>query len=157
MGIWCGISWYQGYVCSDNLFMPMLKGICLTLFFPGLQVQPGKLCSNIGLCLNGTQPMRLWKPYLFSYYDFFILSSLYSIQNLNLCSKIIETKVEVKSGKKLAVGDDLLCTACEMTAIWIHSQLKQNNTKTKIFEYVNKVIFPHPLLFVSLIQSLIFA
>ncbi|XP_059442592.1 aspartic proteinase oryzasin-1-like [Corylus avellana] len=74
-------------------------------------VQPGKLCSNIGLCLNGTQPM----------------------------SKIIETKVEAKSGKELKVGDDLLCTACEMTAIFIHSQLKQNKTKTKVFEYVNKL------------------
>lgn len=82
-------------------------------------------------------------------FSFFLLWFLYSqkplylIQNLNLCSKIIETKVEAKSGKELAVGDDLLCTACEMTAIWIHTQLKQNKTKAKIFEYVNKVIFPY--------------
>uniref|UniRef100_A0A2N9E6B9 Peptidase A1 domain-containing protein n=1 Tax=Fagus sylvatica TaxID=28930 RepID=A0A2N9E6B9_FAGSY len=76
-------------------------------------IQPDKLCSNIGLCFNnGT-----WRV-----------------------SKVIETKVEEKSGKEFAAGEDLLCTTCEMTAIWIQTQLKQNKTKEKIFEYVNKYV-----------------
>ncbi|GMY12820.1 Aspartic proteinase oryzasin-1 [Fagus crenata] len=76
-------------------------------------IQPDKLCSNIGLCFNnGT-----WRV-----------------------SKVIETKVVEKSGKKFATGEDLLCTTCEMTAIWIQTQLKQNKTKEKIFEYVNKYV-----------------
>lgn len=82
--------------------------------------QPDKMCLNIGLCFNnGTQ----------------------------LESKIIKTKVEAKSGKALAVGEDLVCTACKMTAIWIQAELKQNKTKSKIFEYVNKLCdnLPNPL------------
>ena len=36
-------------------------------------------------------------------------------------------------------GDDLLCTACEMTVIWIQTQLRQKGTKDKVLQYVNEL------------------
>lgn len=51
------------------------------------------------------------------------------------CRKIIETVVEEKSDNEDGVGKDVGCTAYEMMRL----QLMQNNTKGKVFEYVNKV------------------
>ncbi|KAI4335107.1 hypothetical protein L6164_013786 [Bauhinia variegata] len=74
-------------------------------------LQPNKLCTQIGLCYhNGSQHV----------------------------SNVIETVVEEK-GKGYAVGSDLRCTACEMTVVWMRIQLLQNNTKEKVFDYVNKL------------------
>lgn len=44
-----------------------------------------------------------------------------------------------------AVGDDLLCTACEMTVIWMQNQLRQSMTKEKVINYVNQVFLIHIL------------
>lgn len=38
-------------------------------------------------------------------------------------------------------GDDLLCTACEMSVIWIQTQLRQKGTKDKVLQYVNEVTY----------------
>ncbi|XP_018809452.1 aspartic proteinase-like [Juglans regia] len=76
-------------------------------------LQPDKVCSSIGLCYNNG--------------------------SRHVLSKIIETKVLHKSGKGLAIREDLQCAACEMTAIWIQTLLRQNKTKVKIFEYLNKL------------------
>ncbi|KAK1661759.1 hypothetical protein QYE76_049918 [Lolium multiflorum] len=36
-------------------------------------------------------------------------------------------------------GSDLLCTACEMAVVWIQNQLRQNQTKELILQYVNQL------------------
>ncbi|OWM62872.1 hypothetical protein CDL15_Pgr020166 [Punica granatum] len=81
-------------------------------------VQPDKVCSQIGLCLfNGTQLVR----------------------------NGIEMVVEKESRNETRAGD-LLCTACEMTAIWIKNQLKQKETKDRVLNYVSQLCesLPNP-------------
>ncbi|XWS14310.1 hypothetical protein CRYUN_Cryun36dG0111200 [Craigia yunnanensis] len=82
-------------------------------------LQPDKLCSNIGVCsYNGTQQV----------------------------SDTIEMVVEQKKEKHTEVGQDLLCTACELTVAWIGTELMQNKTKGRVTEYVNKLCdnLPNP-------------
>ncbi|GLT88468.1 hypothetical protein SLE2022_064930 [Rubroshorea leprosula] len=78
-------------------------------------VQPGKVCSQIGLCT----------PYV---------------------SKI-KTVVEDENMEGLEAGNSVLCTVCEMTVIWMQSQLKQKQTKDKILSYVNELCesLPSPM------------
>ncbi|XP_057963163.1 aspartic proteinase-like [Malania oleifera] len=83
-------------------------------------VKPGKVCSQIGLCLfDGAQYV----------------------------STGIETVVERESGEGRPVGDSALCAACEMTVIWIQNQLKQQETKEKVLSYVNELCgsLPSPM------------
>ena len=53
---------------------------------------------------------------------------------MNLDSNGIESVV----GKE-NLGSDLMCTACEMAVVWIENQLRENNTKELILQYVNQV------------------
>ncbi|XWS58047.1 hypothetical protein CRYUN_Cryun08bG0001600 [Craigia yunnanensis] len=76
-------------------------------------VQPDKVCTQIGLCLfNGVQYM----------------------------STGINTVVEKENMEGLSAGDKLLCTACQMTVIWIQNQLRQKETKDRVLNYVHEVI-----------------
>ena len=62
-------------------------------------------------------------------------------------SDTIEMVVEQKKEKHTEVGQDLLCTACELTVAWIGTELMQNKTKGRVTEYVNKVLFrPYTLI-----------
>ncbi|KAG6646847.1 aspartic proteinase-like isoform X1 [Carya illinoinensis] len=75
-------------------------------------VRPDKICSEIGVCLfNGAR----------------------------YASYGIETVVEKENKKGVLPEDDLLCTACEMTVIWIQNQLRQKGTKDKVLKYVNEL------------------
>ena len=49
--------------------------------------------------------------------------------------------VEKENMKGILPKDDLLCTACEMTVIWIQSQLRQKGTKDKVLQYVIEVTY----------------
>ncbi|KAJ9186052.1 hypothetical protein P3X46_005606 [Hevea brasiliensis] len=83
-------------------------------------VQPGKVCSQLGLCIfNGAQ----YK------------------------STVIESVVEKENKEESSIGDDLLCTACEMLVIWVQNQLKQKKTKEAALNYVNKLCdsLPSPM------------
>lgn len=44
------------------------------------------------------------------------------------------------------MGDDLVCTACEMLVVWVQNQLKQKGTKDQVFDYVNQVIYQRNLI-----------
>ncbi|WRX20765.1 Saposin-like type B [Theobroma cacao] len=82
-------------------------------------LQPDKLCSNIGVCSNnGTQQV----------------------------SNSIEMVVEQKRERHTEVGQDLLCTACELILAWIRTELMENKTKGRVIEYVNKLCdnLPNP-------------
>ncbi|KAF8387600.1 hypothetical protein HHK36_026253 [Tetracentron sinense] len=83
-------------------------------------VQPNKVCSQIGLCFfNGAQYV----------------------------STGIETMVEKENREGSLAGDTFMCTACEMTVVWVQNQLKQKETKEKIFKYVNELCenLPSPM------------
>ncbi|KAF8017665.1 hypothetical protein BT93_H2766 [Corymbia citriodora subsp. variegata] len=74
-------------------------------------LEPEKVCSSIGMCLHN--------------------HSLHG-------SEIIKEVVESESGGESKDGEDF-CLACETAALWIHTRLLQNNTKERIFEYINKL------------------
>lgn len=48
----------------------------------------------------------------------------------------IETVVEQDGS---SVGSSVLCEVCEMAVVWVETQLKQKETKEKVFEYVNQL------------------
>ncbi|KAH7571251.1 hypothetical protein JRO89_XS04G0009500 [Xanthoceras sorbifolium] len=90
------------------------------LFYNGLQVQPDRVCSQIGLCMfNGAQYV----------------------------STGIETVVDKEDNQGSSVGESALCSVCEMTVIWIQNQLKQKATKEKVISYVNEVTYFTTLIF----------
>ncbi|XP_021898784.1 aspartic proteinase-like isoform X1 [Carica papaya] len=45
----------------------------------------------------------------------------------------------VKKEKEAEAGDAGLCTACEMTVIWVQNQLNQKKTKDKVLHYVTQL------------------
>lgn len=51
--------------------------------------------------------------------------------------------VEEENKEKAPLGDDLVCTACEMLVVWVRNQLKQQETKERVLDYMNQVIY-HP-------------
>ncbi|KAH6772596.1 aspartic proteinase A1 [Perilla frutescens var. hirtella] len=73
-------------------------------------VKPDVVCSQIGLCFsNGAQSV----------------------------SSNIEMVVEKESTE--SVGEDALCTACEMAVVWMKSQLNNEGVKDKVIDYVNQL------------------
>ncbi|KAJ6792163.1 phytepsin-like isoform X1 [Iris pallida] len=52
----------------------------------------------------------------------------------------------VVNGDK-SVGSDAMCTACEMTVVWMQNQLKQNQTQERILNYINQLCerLPSPM------------
>ncbi|KAK9268284.1 hypothetical protein L1049_010727 [Liquidambar formosana] len=82
---------------------------------------PKKICSQIGLCtFDGTRGVSMG----------------------------IESVVDEKnSGKSSGVLRDAMCSACEMTVVWMRNQLKQNQTQDRILDYVNELCdrMPSPM------------
>lgn len=83
-------------------------------------VLPDKVCAQVGLCIFGDR------------------------------SKSDDIKMvveEEEDEKKMSVGDDFVCTACEMLVVWIQNQLKQKRTKESVFQYVNQLCesLPSPM------------
>ncbi|WCJ26831.1 Aspartic proteinase [Euphorbia peplus] len=75
-------------------------------------IQPSKVCSQLGLCIfNGA----------------------------TYASMGIKSVVEKESTEGTPVGDDIVCTGCEMFVIWVQNQLKQKKTKEAAFQYVDKL------------------
>jgi len=73
-------------------------------------VQPDEVCSQLGLCfLSG--------------------------------AKSESTNIEMVVGKESSdsVGEDALCTACEMAVVWMKSQLNNAGVKDKVLEYVTEL------------------
>ncbi|KAA8545314.1 hypothetical protein F0562_020098 [Nyssa sinensis] len=80
-------------------------------------VQPNKVCSQIGLCFfNGS----------------------------HCVSGNIETVVEKENKEGISAGESAMCTACEMTVVWIQNQLKQKKTKDKVLNYLCESL-PSPM------------
>ncbi|PIN14837.1 Phytepsin [Handroanthus impetiginosus] len=74
-------------------------------------VQPDQVCAQLGLCFsNGAQSV----------------------------SSNIEMVVD-KENAKGRVGENALCTACEMAVVWMKNQLNNEQVKEKVLEYVNQL------------------
>ncbi|KAL6990754.1 Aspartic endopeptidase [Sarracenia purpurea var. burkii] len=84
------------------------------------ETQPNKICSQIGLCtFDGTHGVSMG----------------------------IESVVDEKNGGRSAGRQDAMCSACEMTVVWMQNQLKQNLTQDRILNYVNELCdrLPSPM------------
>lgn len=55
------------------------------------------------------------------------------------CSSDIEMVVDKENKEGTSARESLLCTACEMAVVWMQSELKQEEVKEKVLEYVNQV------------------
>lgn len=51
----------------------------------------------------------------------------------------IKSVVDENNHKSSAGLSDAMCSACEMTVVWMQNQLKQNQTQDRILDYVNQV------------------
>lgn len=47
--------------------------------------------------------------------------------------------VDENEGKSSDGLRDAMCSACEMTVVWMQNQLRQNQTKERIINYINEV------------------
>lgn len=85
------------------------------------EVSPKKVCSQVGLCtFDGSRGVSMG----------------------------IETVVDKESSETSSGGlRDGMCSACEMSVVWIHNQLKQNMTQDRVISYVNELCdrVPNPM------------
>ncbi|XP_077250936.1 aspartic proteinase A1-like [Tasmannia lanceolata] len=69
---------------------------------------------------------------------------------INLCAfdgtQSVSIGIESVVNKHVGVGDPM-CSACEMAVVWMQNQLKQNQTKERILNYVNELCdrLPSPM------------
>lgn len=47
--------------------------------------------------------------------------------------------VDENAGKSFGGLGDAMCSVCEMTVVWMQNQLRQNQTKERIMNYINEV------------------
>ncbi|KAH9608979.1 hypothetical protein KSS87_020932 [Heliosperma pusillum] len=84
------------------------------------EARPQKICSQIGLCtFNGKQGVSMG----------------------------IETVVDSSTDKLSSGFHDAMCTACEMSVVWMQNQLRQNETVERILDYANQLCerLPSPM------------
>ncbi|KAJ6737842.1 BETA-SITE APP-CLEAVING ENZYME ISOFORM A-RELATED [Salix koriyanagi] len=76
------------------------------------EAQPKRICSQIGLCtFDGTHGISIG----------------------------IQSVVDEGNDKSSGVLGDAMCYACEMAAVWMRSQLKQNQTQDRILDHANQL------------------
>lgn len=83
------------------------------------EAQPKKICSQVGLCtFDGTQGVSMG----------------------------IESVVDEHAGRSAGLRD-AMCSACEMTVVWMQNQLSQNLTQERILNYANELCerLPSPM------------
>ncbi|KAF2304957.1 hypothetical protein GH714_000716 [Hevea brasiliensis] len=84
------------------------------------EAQPKKICSQIGLCtFDGTRGISMG----------------------------IQSVVDENNDKSSNIARDSMCSACEMTVVWMQNQLRQNRTEDYILNYVNELCdrIPNPM------------
>ncbi|XP_010244475.1 PREDICTED: aspartic proteinase A1-like isoform X2 [Nelumbo nucifera] len=84
------------------------------------EAPPKKICSQIGLCtFDGTRGV----------------------------STGIKSVVDESNDKSSGGLHDTMCSACEMTVVWMQNQLRQNQTQDRILNYVNELCdrLPSPM------------
>ncbi|KAK9133333.1 hypothetical protein Scep_012861 [Stephania cephalantha] len=86
------------------------------------EASPKKICSQIGLCtFDGTRGV-----------------------SADIKSVVDEETKDVSSD---GLKDDTMCSACEMTVVWMQNQLRQNQTQERIMNYINELCerLPSPM------------
>lgn len=85
-----------------------------------LEVQPMKICSQIGLC---------------------------NFDDERGISMGIESVVDMNVGKSSGGLHDAMCAACEMAVVWMQNQLRRNQTEERILNYANELCerLPSPM------------
>ncbi|XP_023519708.1 aspartic proteinase isoform X2 [Cucurbita pepo subsp. pepo] len=84
------------------------------------EADPKKICSQINLCtFDGTRGVSMG----------------------------IESVVDENAGKSSDSLRDGMCSVCEMTVVWMQNQLRQNQTKERIINYINELCdrMPSPM------------
>ncbi|XP_022139944.1 aspartic proteinase [Momordica charantia] len=84
------------------------------------ETNPRKICSQINLCtFDGTRGVSMG----------------------------IESVVDENAGKSSGGLRDAMCSACEMTVVWMQNQLRRNQTQERIMDYVNELCdrIPSPM------------
>uniref|UniRef100_A0A1S3B267 Uncharacterized protein n=1 Tax=Cucumis melo TaxID=3656 RepID=A0A1S3B267_CUCME len=84
------------------------------------EADPKKICSQIKLCtFDGTQGVSMG----------------------------IESVLDENAGKSSDGLRDGMCSVCEMTVVWMQNQLRQNQTKERIINYINELCdrMPSPM------------
>ncbi|KAG7012357.1 hypothetical protein SDJN02_25109, partial [Cucurbita argyrosperma subsp. argyrosperma] len=84
------------------------------------EADPKKICSQIKLCtFNGARGVSMG----------------------------IASVVDEKAGKSSDGLRDAMCPACEMMVVWMQNQLRQNQTKERIMNYINELCdhMPSPM------------
>ncbi|KAK7245886.1 hypothetical protein RIF29_40740 [Crotalaria pallida] len=82
--------------------------------------QPQKICSQIGLCtFDGTRGVSMG----------------------------IESVVDRNERQSSGDFRDATCSACEMAVVWMQNQVRQNQTKEQIIDYINELCdkLPNPM------------
>lgn len=64
---------------------------------------------------------------------------IFLLMKIGLYSMGIESVVHERSGRSSGLDDPAMCSACEMTVVWMQHQLRQNQTQDRILNYVNEV------------------
>jgi phytepsin len=82
-------------------------------------LQPAKICSQVGLC-----------PYGGAQHGSSYIKSV--VDNAN---------------EQTSVGDDAMCTACELAVAWMQSELNNEQTKEEVLSYINQLCgsLPSPM------------
>ncbi|KAL8527671.1 hypothetical protein ACS0TY_005495 [Phlomoides rotata] len=75
-------------------------------------VQPNQVCSQLGICFSN---------------------------NAQSGSSNIEMVVDKENAEGKSLGDNPLCTACEMAVVWMKNQLNNDEVKERVLEYANQV------------------
>uniref|UniRef100_A0A0A0LRZ8 Aspartic proteinase n=1 Tax=Cucumis sativus TaxID=3659 RepID=A0A0A0LRZ8_CUCSA len=91
-----------------------------TSLLAGPTADPKKICSQIKLCtFDGTRGVSMG----------------------------IESVVDENAGKSSDGLRDGMCSVCEMTVVWMQNQLRQNQTKERIINYINELCdrMPSPM------------
>lgn len=118
----------------------------LTCYFSWCQLQPRKVCVDIGLCLYN---QSRWSVISCSVNILCYPEENRSILSPNShepkiwihCSAAIETMVDITNSQGLPDDGSALCNFCEMTVFWLQVEFQKNRAKEKVFRYVNEVIF----------------
>lgn len=66
--------------------------------------------------------------------------------NVTLVSVGIKSVVDENNRESSGGVSDAMCSACEMTVVWMQNQLRQNQTQESILDYVNQVKQPFHLI-----------
>uniref|UniRef100_A0A7C9DR31 Peptidase A1 domain-containing protein n=1 Tax=Opuntia streptacantha TaxID=393608 RepID=A0A7C9DR31_OPUST len=143
----------MGDILIGNYSAGFCEGNCQVVVDSGtsLLAGPTHVIAEINHALGAKGVLSIECKDLVSQYGDMIWDLLVSgVEPDKVCSQLalcsftgaradIKTVVDRGSRKSKSGGDDYLCTACEMAVAWIQNQLRQEETKEQVLNYVNQL------------------